>query len=59
MSWLAKLNLIPNFELVRGSKFHACVQSKQPRKPHKAAKARNLATLELIHTDLSEMNGVD
>jgi transposase InsO family protein len=34
------------------------VQSKQPRKPHKAADARNLAALELIHTDLSEMNGV-
>jgi serine/threonine-protein kinase RIO1 len=34
------------------------VQSKQPRKPHKAAEARNLATLELIHPDLSEMNSV-
>jgi hypothetical protein len=55
---LAKVNLIPKFELVKGSKCHACVQSKQPRKPHKAAEARNLAALELIHTDLSEMNGV-
>jgi hypothetical protein len=58
MSRLAKLKLTPNFELVKGSKCHACVQSKQPRKPHKAAEARNLAALELIHTDLSEMNGV-
>jgi transposase InsO family protein len=58
MSRLAKLNLIPNFELVKGSKCHACVQSKQPCKPHKAVEARNLVTLELIHTDLSEMNGV-
>jgi transposase InsO family protein len=58
MSHLAKLNLIPNFELVKGSKCHDCVQSKKPRKPQKAAEARNLATLELIHTDLSEMNGV-
>ena len=33
-----------------------CVQSKQPRKPHKAAKARNLAPLELVHSDLCEMN---
>jgi serine/threonine-protein kinase RIO1 len=32
------------------------VQSKQPRKPHKAADARNLATLDLIHSDLCEMN---
>jgi hypothetical protein len=34
------------------------VESKKPRKPHKVAEARNLAALELIHTDLSEMNGV-
>jgi hypothetical protein len=58
MSRLAKLNLIPNFELVKGSKCHACVESKKPRKPHKVAEARNLAALELIHTDLSEKNGV-
>jgi hypothetical protein len=34
------------------------VESKKPRKPHKVAEARNSAALELIHTDLSEMNGV-
>ena len=45
------------FDLVKGSKCHVCVQSKQPRKPHKAAAARNLAPLELIHSDLCEMNG--
>ena len=33
------------------------MQSKQPRKPHKAAVVRNLAALELIHSDLCEMNG--
>jgi transposase InsO family protein len=33
-----------------------CVQSKQPRKPHKAAEARNLAPLELVHSDLCKMN---
>ena len=33
------------------------MQSKQPRKPHKAAAARNLAPLELIHSDLCKMNG--
>nr|ABA96226.1 retrotransposon protein, putative, Ty1-copia subclass [Oryza sativa Japonica Group] len=41
-----------------GSKCHTCVQSKQPRKPHKASEARNLAPLELVHSDLCEMNGV-
>ena len=29
---------------------------KQPRKPHKAAEARNLAPLEPIHSDLCEIN---
>jgi transposase InsO family protein len=33
------------------------VQLKQPRKSHKAAEARNLAPLELVHLDLCEMNG--
>jgi hypothetical protein len=34
------------------------VQSKQPRKPHKVAEERYLTPLELIHSDLCEMNGV-
>ena len=34
------------------------MQSKQPRKPHTAAEERNLVPLELIHSDLCEMNGV-
>jgi transposase InsO family protein len=57
MSHLVGLNLIPKFNLVKNSKCHVCVESKQPRKPHKAAAARNLAPLELIHSDLCEMNG--
>jgi hypothetical protein len=58
VSWLANLNVIPKFDLVKGSKCQVCVQSKQPRKPHKAAEARNLAPLDLIHSDLCEMNGI-
>jgi transposase InsO family protein len=57
MTRLAGMNLTPKFNLVKGSKCHVCVQSKQPRKPHKAAAARNLAPLELSHSDLCEMNG--
>ena len=57
MSRLADMSLIPKFTFVKGSKCHACVQAKQPRKPHKPAKERNLAPLELIHSDLCEMNG--
>ena len=45
MTHLAGLNLISKFDLVKGSKCHVCVQSKQPRKPHKAAEARDLAPL--------------
>jgi hypothetical protein len=57
MSCLVGLNLIPKFNLVKNSKCPVCVESKQPRKPNKAAAARNLAPLELIHSDLCEMNG--
>jgi hypothetical protein len=39
MSRLVGLNLIPKFNLVKNSKYHVCVESKQPRKPHKAAAA--------------------
>ena len=57
MTRLAGLNLISKFDLVKGSKCHVCVESKQPYKPHKAAAARDLALLELIHSDLCEING--
>nr|ABB46939.2 retrotransposon protein, putative, Ty1-copia subclass, expressed [Oryza sativa Japonica Group] len=58
MTRLANMSLIPKFTLVKGSKCHTCVQSKQPRKPHRASEVRNLAPLELVHSDLCEMNGV-
>jgi hypothetical protein len=58
VSQLANLNLIPKIDLVKGSKCQVCMQSKQPCKPHKAAEARNLAPLDLIHSDLYEMNGI-
>jgi hypothetical protein len=55
MTRLANLSLISKFTLVNGSRCHVCVESKQ-YKPHKVAEARNLAPLELIHSDLCEMN---
>ena len=58
MTHLANLSLILKFTLVKNSKCHVCVESKQPRKPHFTAEARDLAPLELIHSDLCEMNGV-
>ena len=55
---LANLNLIPKFNLVNKSKCHVCVESKQPREPHKATEARNLSPLDLVHSDLCEINGI-
>jgi hypothetical protein len=54
---LSKLNLIPKIPVVRRSKCHACVQAKQPRKPFKSVEEKSLAPLDLIHSDLCEMNG--
>jgi hypothetical protein len=45
------------FTLVKDFKCHVCVQAKHPCKPHKPAEERNLAPLELIYSDLCEMNG--
>ena len=58
MMRLANLSLILKFTFVKNSKCHVCVESKQTRKPHKAVEARSLASLELIHPDLCEMNGM-
>jgi transposase InsO family protein len=58
MMRLASLNLIPKFTSIKNSKCHVYVELKQTRKPHKTAEARNLAPLELVHSDLNEMNGV-
>jgi hypothetical protein len=58
MPRLSTMSLILNFTITKGFKCHRCVQSKQPRKPHKVAEERHLSPLELIHSDLCEMNGV-
>jgi hypothetical protein len=55
MTRLTNMNSIPKFNLVKGSDCHTCVQKKQPRKPHEA---RNLASLELNHSDMCEFNSV-
>jgi hypothetical protein len=58
MSCLAGLNLIPKFDVVKSSKCHVCVEAKQSRKSHEATVARELAPLDLIHSDIYEMNGI-
>jgi hypothetical protein len=55
---LSYLNLIPKFGVIKSSKCHVCVEAKQPRKPHKAVVARELAPLELIHSNICEMNEI-
>ena len=52
------MSLILNFSTVKGSKYQACVQAKQPHKPYKAVDERHATLLELIHSDICEMNGV-
>src|SRR5438105_5049714 len=52
------MSLIPKFNIIKGSRCQVCVQAKQLRKSHTTAEVRNLAPLELIHSDLCEMNGV-
>jgi hypothetical protein len=54
---LSTMSLILNFTIIKGSKFHSYVESMQPQKHHKATK-RHVAPLELIHSNLCEMNGV-
>jgi hypothetical protein len=58
MSRLLSLNLILNLSIVKGSKCQSCVQSNQPRKPHKATEERHLTPPQLIHSNICEMNGV-
>src|SRR3954470_510103 len=58
MTRLANMSLIPKVPTVKGSKCQVCVQAKQPCKSHMTAEARDLAPLELIHSDLCEMNGM-
>jgi hypothetical protein len=53
---LSRLNLIPKIPVVRRSKCHACVQAKQPRKPFKSKEDKSLEPLDIIHSDLCEMN---
>jgi hypothetical protein len=55
---LFRLNLIPKIPIVRRSKCHACVQAKQPRKPFKSVEDKILAPLDLIYSDLCEMNRI-
>jgi hypothetical protein len=58
MSRLSSMNLIPNFSTIKGSKCQACVQAKQPCKPQKDVDKRHTTLLELIHSDIYEMNSV-
>jgi transposase InsO family protein len=58
LSRLSSLNLILNLSIVKGSKCQSYVQSKQPQKPHKAAEDKHLTPIELIHSDICQMNGV-
>jgi transposase InsO family protein len=56
---MSRVELIPKFNIVKGSKCQSFVQAKQPWKPLKSLEVkRNLAPLDLVHSDLCEMNGL-
>ena len=56
---MSRLELIPKLEVVKGTKCQSCVQAKQSRKPFKGLEEkRDLALLDLIRSDLCEMNGL-
>ena len=55
---LSKMDLIPSYNYEKGSKCEVCVQAKQPRKPFHSVEERSTSPLELIHSDLCEMNGI-
>jgi hypothetical protein len=56
---MSRSKLIPKCDIVKNSKCQTCVQAKQPRKPFKPLEFEKFfAPLDLIHTDLCEMNGV-
>jgi DNA-directed RNA polymerase subunit L len=52
------MSLIPNFPVVEGSKCQVRVQTKQPCKPNKAVDETHTTLLELMHSNICEMNGV-
>jgi hypothetical protein len=56
---MSRLELIPKFNIIKGSKCQSCVQAKQPQKPFKSLEEKiNPAPLDLVHSDLCEMNGL-
>jgi hypothetical protein len=55
---MSKLELITKFNIVKGLKCQSWVQAKQPGKSFKSLEEkRNLAPLDLVHSDLCKMNG--
>jgi hypothetical protein len=55
---LSDMSLIPEYKHVKGVKCGICVQAKQPRKPFHTIEGRSTTPLELIHSDVCEMNGI-
>jgi hypothetical protein len=55
---MSKMDLIPTYNFDRNHKCEVCVQAKQPRKPFHTVEGRNTSLLELVHSDICEMNGI-
>jgi hypothetical protein len=55
---LSDMSLIPEYKHAKGAKCGICVQAKQPKKLFHTVEGRSTTPLELIHSDVCEMNGV-
>ena len=58
ISRMSRMSLIPIVSYEKGKKCEVCVQVKQPRKPFLSVQFRSTAPLELVHSDICEMNGI-
>jgi hypothetical protein len=54
---LSNMNLIPEYKLDT-SRCEICVQAKQPRLPFKTVEEKGNSPLDLVHSDVCEMNGI-
>jgi hypothetical protein len=55
---LSDMSLIPEYKHVKCVKCGIYVQAKQPRKLFHMVEGRSTTPLELIHSDVCEMNGI-
>lgn len=56
---MKSLNLLPNISLDVPDKCEVCTESKFVKKPYKSVTKREIAPVELIHTDLADFKNLE